>query len=110
MEAKKVLETLEARFGVPPEFAGPLMPMLDRLAAQRPTAAEWQSVLRAVAEAYRASRGEEAGEESVAEVCNLMGQFASELRKLEESLKVLGVYLERVRQQTAPAPLSRTLH
>lgn len=106
METKKLMDMLEERYGVPREFAVPLIPMLERVASQEPSLDEWTLVLGGVARAYRASQGES----DVEEVSGLMGQFSSELRKLDESLKVLSVYLERVQQQLHPSLGSRLIH
>lgn len=106
MQTKKLMEMLEDRYGVPREFATPLIPMLERVASQEPSLDEWTLVLGGVARAYRASQGEG----DVDEVCGLMNQFSSELRKLDESLKVLSVYLERVRHQLHPSLGSRLIH
>jgi len=110
MQTEKLMETLETRFGVPREFATPLIPVLERVASQQPSSAEWTAVLGGVARAYRASQGEEDKGGEVDEVCGLMNQFAGELKKLDESLKVLSVYLERVHQQLHPSLGSRLLH
>ena len=39
-----------------------------------------------------------------------MGQFVSELKKIDESLKVVGVFLERLRSQLGAPDEERTLH
>lgn len=112
MQTDKLMEMLEERFGVPRDFAIPLMPMLERVALQEPSTEEWMLVLGGVARAYRASQGEGEGQGDgeIGEVSGLMTQFSSELRKLDESLKVLSVYLERVRQQLHPSLGSRLIH
>ena len=104
------METLETRFGVPREFATPLLPVLERVASQQPSSAEWSAVLCGVARAYRASRSDGDRDAEVDEVRGLMNQFAGELRKLDESLKVLSVYLDRVHQHLHPSLGSRLLH
>jgi hypothetical protein len=106
MQTKKFMETLEDHYGVPREFAIPLIPMLERVAAQEPSADEWTLVLGGVARAYRASQGES----ELDEACGLIGQFSAELKKLDESLKVLTVYLERVRHHLHPSLGSRIVH
>ncbi len=105
MQTEKLMATLETRFGVPREFATPLLPVLARVASQQPTSAEWSVLLSGVARAYRASRSE-GGE--VDAMYELLNRFAAELRKLDESLKVLSVYLERVHLH--PSLGSRLLH
>ncbi len=119
------MDVLEDRFGVPREFAAPLLPMLERVASRDPSSEEWLGVLEGIAGAYRVSGAsgvsgfsvppreagqDEAAEGEVDEVCGLMRQFSGELRKLDESLKVLTAYLERVHQQLHPSLGSRLLH
>ena len=122
MQAKRLMDVLEDRFGVPREFAAPLLPMLERVASRDPSSEEWLGVLEGIAGAYRVSGAsgvsvppreegqDEAAEGEVDEVCGLMRQFSDELRKLDESLKVLTAYLERVHQQLHPSLGSRLLH
>ena len=110
MQSEKLMETLETRFGVPREFAMPLLPVLERVASQQPSSAEWSVVLSGVARAYRASRSDGDRGAEIDELCGLMSQFAGELGKLDESLKVLSVYLERVHQRLHPSLGSRLLH
>jgi len=103
------MEVLEDRFGVPREFATPLIPMLERVASQGPSSdecTEWTAVLGGVARAYRAAQVENEFDQ----VSGLMQQFSAELCKLEESMKVLAAYLERVRQQLHPSLGSRLIH
>jgi hypothetical protein len=109
--AKKWRQVLEERYGVRPEFAGHLLPLLERVAVQQPTVEEWEQLLHGVAAAYRAGRpaGRAPGSEDEARA--LTDQFLGELRKIEESLKVLDVYLERLRQRTKrPRQQVRVLH
>ncbi|MBW2280349.1 MAG: hypothetical protein JRG76_05870 [Deltaproteobacteria bacterium] len=110
MQTEKLMEALETRFGVPREFATPLLPMLERVASGEPSSAEWNVVLAGIARAYRASQGEVDKGAEVNEVSGLMNQFAGELKKLDESLKVLSVYLDRVNQHMHPSLGSRFLH
>ncbi len=113
------MDVLEDRFGVPREFAAPLLPMLERVASRDPSSEEWLGVLEGIAGAYRVSgvsgfsvpsRDEGQDEAAEGEVDGLMRQFSGELRKLDESLKVLTAYLERVHQQLHPSLGSRLLH
>jgi hypothetical protein len=106
MLAEKLMEVLEDRFGVPREFATPLIPMLERVASQGPSSDEWTAVLAGVARAYRAAQGENEFDQ----VSGLMQQFSAELCKLEESMKVLAAYLDRVRQQLHPSLGSHLIH
>ena len=106
MQTEKLMKVLEDRFGVPRGFATPLIPMLERVASQEPSSEEWTLVLGGVARAYRASQGDS----ELDQVSGLMRQFSGELRKLEESMKVLSAYLDRVRQQLHPSLGSRLIH
>jgi hypothetical protein len=109
--ARKWRQVLEERYGVQPEFAGHLLPLLERLAVQQPSVEQWEQMLHGVAAAYRVARpaGRPPGGEDEARV--LADQFLGELRKIEESLKVLDVYLERLRQRMKrPTQHIRVLH
>lgn len=101
---RKCQQVLSKRFGVRPEFATALAPLFERCAQQRPSSDEWERILAAVAAAYRSRR--EVLEPRVGEIQSLLSQFTSELRKLDETLKVLSAYLERVRERM-PQPTSR---
>ncbi len=105
---KQWLHLLETRFGVGPEFASHLLPVLERFAEQEPSAAEREKILRGVAAAYRSCQVVQT--DSVDEVKLLLTQFVTELKKLDETLKVLGVYLERVRQRISRPSPRRMLH
>ena len=106
--AKKWLHVLEAEFGVGPEFSGHLMPFLEWFADQQPNAAERKKLLMGIAAAYRSCQ--EVQTDSVEEVRLLLSEFVTELKKLDETLKVLGVYLERVRQRIKRPGLRRVIH
>ncbi len=105
---KKWLQVLEAEFGVGPEFSGHLMPFLEWFADQPPSAAERERILMGIAAAYRSCQGVQT--DSVEEVRLLLSEFVTELKKLDETLKVLGVYLERVRQRIQRPALRRVVH
>lgn len=105
---RNLMHLLEAKFGVHPEFTGHLVPILEQLIEQEPDAKELKQALEAIAAAYGASH--RADLESLDEVRLLLGQFSSELRKLDETLKVLGVYVERVRQTICAPAQPRVLH
>ena len=95
--SKKLVQILEARFGVGHEFSDHLAPLLESFGARQPSAEECEELLVNLASAYQASR--RVGLQFVDEVNVLVGQVVSELRKMDESLKVLGVCLVRLRQQ-----------
>ncbi len=104
--ADKLLALLEERLGARPELSDPLRGLLDGIATCSLDAADWDALLRGVAEAYRA--GHQAGVQARDEVQVLTAELGSELRKIDESLKVLGVYLERIRARIRP-PTPRLL-
>ena len=110
--ARKWMQELEKRYGIRPEFAGHLLPLLEHVAARQPSVEEWERLLNGVAAAYRAGRSGEQRKQPENELGILVSQFNDELRKVDESLKVLGVYLERLRERAnAPqAPTERVLH
>jgi hypothetical protein len=100
--ADKLLALLEEQFGVRPEDSDPLRAMLDRIDPGSLEGGDYDAFLRGVAEAYRA--GHQAGVLAREEVHVLASELGSELRKIDESLKVLGVYLERIRGRLRPPP------
>ncbi len=109
--SKKLIQVLEDRFQVSREFSAHLLPIFERFAERRPTPAEWEDVLGRVAAAYHSSTSEgqiEAG--CAGEAGALIGQFLDELKKMDESLKVLGVYLQRLRQHLDKADAGRVIH
>lgn len=110
--ARRWMQVLEERYGVGREFAGHLLPILERLAGQKPTVDEWDQMFHGVAAAYRTGRRHTQSHEAHHEAGVLVEEFSDELRKLEESLKVIGACLERLRQSVvAPPPtLARSLH
>jgi len=105
---KKLADILEGEFGVGSEFLGHLIPVFERIAEQRPTADEWEDLLQGVAAAYHAAKRREL--QTHDEIKVLAAQVVSELKKMDESVKVLGVYLERLRQTTKDLPESRLVH
>ena len=106
--AKKWVVALEAEFGVGPEFSSHLLPVLEWFSAQDPSAEECERVFKGVAAAYRSRQEVQA--DSVEEVELLLSQFVSELNKLDETLKVLGAYLERVRTRVRQPTPRRMIH
>jgi len=107
-EAKRWLYVLEVRFGVGPEFSSHLLPVLEQLAAQQPSAEEGERILKGVAAAYLSCQ--QLQTDSVDEARVLLTQFVTELKKLDETLKVLSVYLERVRERIKHPTLRRVFH
>jgi hypothetical protein len=106
---KNWLRELELRFGVRGEFARRLLPLLRVLAAGNPSEAEWSDMLLCVADAYCATLPNAGADTpappSVDEMLRLFSQFSAELRKMDESLKVLSACLSRARTQVRrPAP------
>lgn len=106
--SKKLMQILETRFGVGPEFSDHLTPLLERFASKEPSAEECEELLVKLASAYQASR--RAGLQSAHEVNVLVSQVASELRKMDESLKVLSVCLQRLRQNVETPRRKALLH
>lgn len=104
------IRELERRFGVRAEFARCLLPLLEPLVRSCEDASERESILHAVAAAYRTTTPEPGPADRAMELDLLCGQFLSELRKMDESLKVLHVVLQRVRQQMARSPSPDPLH
>lgn len=104
--SEKLLQILEERFGVRPTLSRPLETLLERALAEEWPPGAWDALLCGVAEAFRA--GHEAGTEARDEVHVLASELGVELRKIDESMKVLVVYLERIRSQLRP-PAPRLL-
>jgi hypothetical protein len=104
---QKLEQVLAEKFGVGSEFTAHLMPLLEAVARAQPNAGDWEQALACVAAAYR-SRTEEL--DSLDETRVLVRQFVTELKRMDESLKVLGVYLERLRDTLANPTHPRTLH
>ena len=103
----KLVQLMEGNFGVHPEFMERLGPVLDRIADTRPSAREWEEMLRAFAAAYDAGRRSDV--DTVDETRVLIHSFVSELKKMDESLKVLAAFLERMREE-ADRSDERVLH
>ncbi len=106
---KKWLGILTQDYGVEAEFCDHLVPFLERFSAEEPGREECEQMLRAIAAAYRACESS-AERQPFQEVRALLGQFVTEMKKLDESLKVLSAYLERVRQHIYSLPSGRILH
>jgi hypothetical protein len=85
------------RFGVRAEFSQRLLPLLRSVAERGLSDEEWSAVLLSIADAYGTAA---CGTEPTAEdTLRLFNQFHVELRKMDESLKVLAACLARVRNQ-----------
>ena len=96
---RKWLQVLEERYGVRREFAGHLMPLLERLSQQQPSVEEWDRLLHGVAAAYRTGAADAPEGGSGAEAGALVEQFCDEMRKMDESLKVLTACLQRLERE-----------
>ena len=104
------VEELEVRYGVQPEFTRRLSPILECLAGHALGDHARADLFAAIAASYRRSLAREPRRDSLEEVRLLVTQFITELRKMEESLKVLDVMLQRVRAQVEPATRPRLLN
>lgn len=104
---RKLEELLAERHGVDPEFTAQLAPLLGSYARSQPAAADWERVLDGISRAWQL-RSEEL--ESLDETRVLIRQFVAELKGMDETLKVLAVYLERLRDRLQEPTRSRTLH
>jgi len=105
---RKIVELLEGRYGVSPAFAEQFVPVFEQVAQNRPTSEDWESLMECLASAYRTLPQVE--DKTLAEAQILVGQFVGELKKIDESLKVVGVFLERLRTQLGAPDEDRTLH
>jgi hypothetical protein len=90
-------EVLQEDYGVDPGFTDPLVPLLERFAEAAPSPQEWQDLVQGLVAAYRASQ--KSSPEPREEVNVLLHDAGAELRKLDESLKVLRVYLLRMKRE-----------
>ncbi len=104
------VEVLESRYGVRREFAGHLAPVLERLAAQDPSPGEWERMLNGVAAAYRSTVPPVRRQGAAAETRLLAQEFVCELRKMDESLKVLSAVIERLQRRSRPEPRPAVVH
>ena len=96
---KNWVRELQLRFGVREEFSRRLLPLLRTLASHSPSDKEWATALLAVADAYCATLPAAGAAPSLDETLRLFSQFSAELRKMDESLKVLAACVARVRSQ-----------
>ncbi len=109
---KKWRRLLEERFGVQSEFAAHLEPLLERIEALAPASEERDQLLHGVAAAYRSTRVLRRRQRAEGDVRVLVEEFQGEIRKMDESLKVMSVYLERLQQRMRlpNPPAERLLH
>ncbi len=86
------------RKGVSPEFS---QPVAERLAVIAPdfTTTEYAAVLDGVAAAYGVLRQDSDATRDASEILRLMEGFSSEMRKLEEGLRVLSAYAQRMQSR-----------
>ena len=105
---RKIVELLEDRYGVSPAFAEQFVPVFEQVAQSRPTSDDWEALMECLASAYRTLPSVE--DKTLHEAQMLVGQFVSELQKIDESLKVVGAFLARLRNQLQTPELTRTLH
>jgi hypothetical protein len=105
---KKIVEVLEGRYGVSAVFAEQFVPLFDKVAQSQPSSNDWEQLMECVAAAYRALPQVE--DKALHEAQVLVGQFVTELKKIDESLKVVSVFLDRLRQQLGAPEATRVLH
>lgn len=91
------------RVGLAPDNAGALAEQLERLAGALP-APEYRALVDGVLLGQRASRP------STPELHRLLEDFAAELKKLDEGLRLLTSFLVRLRDQTAASGEERVIH
>jgi hypothetical protein len=102
------------RLGVSAELRDALCRRLEPIA---PTLSEdaYQAALAGIAAAHDVHRvGEAALERSMGdlrEIQRLLGAFSDEMKKLDEALRVLSTYVQRMRTKSSSAPeRPRTVH
>jgi len=105
---RKIVELLEGRYGVSPAFAEQFVPVFEQVAQSHPSSDDWEALMACLASAYRSLPAVE--DKTLHEAQVLVGQFVGELQKIDESLKVIGVFLDRLRAQLGTIEVSRTLH
>jgi hypothetical protein len=97
----RIREDLERR-GVSAEFSGSVSTRLETLASKL-SSSEYALVLESVEAAYGAHRDDQdrSGRVDEIEIQHMVQDFAVELKKLDEGLRVLSAYLLRIRQRTS---------
>lgn len=105
---RKMRRELESRFGVDAEFAGHMSPVLEQFEASLSSPEERDRLLHSLAAAYRSSRRHPAADGG--EVRVLLEDVETELRKVDESLKVLSVYLLRLCRRMEPSGRDPAVH
>ncbi len=94
------------RLGLPPSDAGPLAERLTGLSRNLPER-EYRALLEGVVLGQRAGREPARSPE----LQRMLEDFACELQKLHEGLRLISAFLSRLREQTQPAlEPARTLH
>ena len=112
-ETRKWRQLLEEQFGVQSEFAGHLEPIFERIAELEPSSQEREELLHGVAAAYRSTRVLRRRPVAGPDVGVLVDEFHHEIRKMDESLKLMRVCLERLQQRMrlpTPDRPERLLH
>jgi len=106
--ASRVREDLAQR-GVGPAFSGPVA---DRLVTRVEglTPAQYAALLDGVAAAYGVHRQEPRPAPAPVEMQRLIQDFAVELRKLDEGLRLLSTYLLRIRDRAGGGDPPRMMH
>lgn len=96
----RIRQDLQRR-GVSAEFSGSVSTRLESLASKLSTA-EYALVLESVAAAYGAHRDDQNLGDRVSdkEIQHMVQDFAVELKKLDEGLRLLSAYLLRIRKRT----------
>ena len=92
------------RLGLAHAEAGPLAERLARLSRDLPDR-EYRALLQGVILGQRAARQPSRSPE----LHRMLEDFATELQKLDEGLRLIAAYLSRLREQTSVEP-ARTLH
>jgi hypothetical protein len=106
----RIREDLEGR-GVPAQFSDSVAARLVKIAGDLGDA-EYEAVLEGVATAYGVYRDDETRSARVEtrEIHRLIQDFAVELKKLDEGLRILSAYLLRIRERTRNPRGGRLLH
>ncbi|RIL06497.1 MAG: hypothetical protein DCC71_06760 [Proteobacteria bacterium] len=101
------------RLGVPKPLREALGQRLADLAADLPEDA-YRAALAGVAAAHDVHRlGEESAQRTLRdyqEIQRLLGAFSGEMKKLDEALRVLAAYVQRMRSRAQAADRADTVH